>query len=83
MKSVHPDIILDFGDSMGDILERLTKLEADVAPIKAENKELRRRNEYLEVQHRQDVAIIRKQEAEISTLQHSMRLFEQCMRVHI
>lgn len=76
MKSVHPDIILDFGDSMGDILERLTKLEADVAPIKAENKELRRRNEYLEVQHRQDVAIIRKQEAEISTLQSRLDKLE-------
>ena len=34
------------------ILGRLTKLEDEVAPIKIENKELKKRNGYLESQHR-------------------------------
>ena len=66
--SVHPDVILDAGDALRSILGRLTKLEAEVTPIKKENKELRRRNQYLEVQHLKDIATIRKQNAEIKTL---------------
>lgn len=68
MNFIHLDVILDAGEAMRDILGRLTKLEAEVAPIKAENKELKQRNDYLEVQRRRDIAIIRKQHAEINTL---------------
>lgn len=68
IKSVHPDVIIDSDEAFRNILGRLTKLEAEVVPIKEENKELRRRNEYLERQHKQDLATIRKQKVEINTL---------------
>lgn len=66
--NVHPDVILDADEALRYILGRLTKLEDEVAPIKTENKELKKRNGYLESQHRQDLAKIKKQNAEICTL---------------
>lgn len=66
--NVHPDVILDADEALRNILGRLTKLEDEVAPIKTENKELKKRNGYLESQHRQDLAKIKKQNAEICTL---------------
>lgn len=66
--NVHPDVILDADEALRYILGRLTKLEDEVAPIKIENKELKKRNGYLESQHRQDLAKIKKQNAEICTL---------------
>jgi len=66
--SVHPDVILDADEALRNILGRLTKLEDEVAPIKTENKELKKRNGYLESQHRQDLAKIKKQNAENCTL---------------
>ena len=66
--SVYTDVILDAGDAMRDILGRLAKLEAEVNPLKKENKELKRRNQYLEVRHREDLATIRKLKAEVNTL---------------
>lgn len=65
---VHPDVILDADEALRHILGRLSKLEAEVTPLKTENKELRRRNEYLEVQHKSDLATIKKQNAEIRNL---------------
>lgn len=65
---VHPDVILDDGEAFRYILGRLTKLESEMAPIKEENKRLRKRNEYLEVQHRRDIATIRKQKIKIGSL---------------
>ena len=67
-KSVHPDVILDAGEALRSVLGRLTKLEAEVAPLKKENKELRRRNQYLEVRHRDDKASICRLKAEMKTL---------------
>lgn len=75
-KMVHPDVILDADDALRDILGRLIKLEKEVAPIKAENKELKRRNEYLERQHRENLAVIRRQKAEISTLKARLEKLE-------
>ena len=46
--NVHPDVILDADEALRNILGRLTKLEDEVAPIKTENKELKKRNGYLE-----------------------------------
>ena len=66
--NVHPDVILDADEALRNILGRLTKLEDEVAPIKTENKELKKRNGYLESQHRQDLVKIKKQNAEICTL---------------
>lgn len=48
--NVHPDVILDADEALRYILGRLTKLEDEVAPIKIENKELKKRNGYLESQ---------------------------------
>lgn len=67
-KMMHPDVILDADEALCDILGRLTRLEKEVAPIKAENRELKRRNEYLERQHNENLAVIRRQKAEISAL---------------
>lgn len=66
--NVHPDLILDAGEALRDILGRLTKLEAEVAPIKQENKDLKKRNQYLERQHSQHLSTIRTQKAEIASL---------------
>ena len=66
--NVHPDVILDADEALRNILGRLTKLEDEVAPIKTEHKELKKRNGYLESQHRQDLAKIKKKNAEICTL---------------
>ena len=66
--NVHPDVVLDADEALRNILGRLTKLEDEVAPIKTENKELKKRNGYLESQHRQDLAKIKKKNAEICTL---------------
>ena len=68
IKTVHPDVILDADEALRNILGRLTKLESEISPIKAENKELRRRNEYLEIRHRDDMATIRNQKIEIASL---------------
>ena len=46
--NVHPDVILDADEALRYILGRLTKLEDEVAPIKTENKELKKRNGYLD-----------------------------------
>ena len=46
--NVHPDVILDADEALRNILGRLTKLEDEVAPIKTENKELKKRNGYLD-----------------------------------
>lgn len=73
--NVHPDVILDADEALRNILGRLTKLEDEVAPIKTENKELKKRNGYLESQHRQDLAKIKKQNAEICTLNPSLTLW--------
>lgn len=67
--NVHPDIVLDADEALQNILGRLTKLEAEVTPVKAENKELKRRNEYLESHRKQDLAKIKRLNAEINTLQ--------------
>ena len=50
--NVHPDVILYADEALRNILGRLTKLEDEVAPIKTEHKELKKRNGYLESQHR-------------------------------
>ena len=75
-RMVHPDVILDADEALRDILGRLTVLEKEVAPIKAENRELRRRNEYLERQHNENLAVIRRQKAEISTLKARLEKLE-------
>jgi transposase len=49
-------------------LGRLVKLEAEIEPLKAENKDLKRRNEYLEAQHRRDLNTIGKLKIEIKSL---------------
>lgn len=69
-KTVHPDVILDADEALRNILGRLTKLESEICPIKAENKELRRCNEYLEIRHRDDMATIRNQKIEIAYLKN-------------
>lgn len=74
--NVHPDVVLDADEALRNILGRLVKLEKEVAPIKAENRELRRRNEYLESQHRQDLATIRRQKAEIDILKVRLDFLE-------
>jgi transposase len=68
IQSVHPDVILDTNEALHNILGRLVKLEAEIEPLKAENKDLKRRNEYLEAQHRRDLNTIGKQKIEIKSL---------------
>mgnify|MGYP004444075173 FL=1 len=65
---VYSDVILDADEAFKNILGRLAKLESEAAPLKEENKRLKRRNEYLEVQHRQDAAAIRKLKTEVASL---------------
>lgn len=67
-KAVHPDVIIDAVEAFRSILGRLAKLESEIEPIKAVNKELKRRNEYLEVRHRDDMTTIRKQKIKIDSL---------------
>ena len=75
-KMMHPDVIIDADEALRDILGRLTRLEKEVAPIKAENRELKRRNEYLERQHNENLAVIRRQKAEIGTLKARLEKLE-------
>ena len=66
--NIHPDVVLVADEALRSILGKFIRLEKEVTPIKEENKELRKRNEYLEARHRQDLAKNRKLKTEVSTL---------------
>jgi cell division protein FtsB len=54
----------------------LLSLKREIEPLKAENKDLKRRNEYLEAQHRRDLNTIGKLKIEIKSLKTRLDKFE-------